>query len=110
MATLIFREKNEIRPSWTNSEYHQNAYQDTWFRQTEGNGKGYGLAIVDFKVTSRKPVQLHSATAYKVRAEYIPWAETEITEIGALWLVLQSNEDLDDVLAYIEANKANWRP
>lgn len=90
--------------------YVLNGTGDGWFRATEGNGKGYGLALVSIKVTSRNPVRWENdSSVYKCIVKHID-SNTEEEVTDNMWLYVSDELGLDEVLSHIKKNSSSWRP
>ena len=68
------------------------------------------MAIQDIKITSRNPQKRGDFQVYKGKITYIPVADDEGLDTGNIFLWIDKDYDLDEVLAYINKNKHNWKP
>lgn len=108
---IKFREGG--KHDYSKAEYTLNGTGDTWFRKLDNfpkGTKGYGLAVQSFKVTSRSPQTQGDYNVYKGTITFIPDGEEDSLDTGTVWLWVDKNYELDDVLAYINKNKGNWKP
>ena len=114
------------RNDWfSNATYILNAKNDTWFRRTEGIGKGYGLLLRDLKVGNKSVSKTDTFNIYRARITYWPegysgkfggddWHEEDDKPAnwekadGLLWII--STVDKDEVMGYINKNMSKWRP
>lgn len=109
--------------------YGLNSHNDGWFRRTEGQAAGYGLAIQDFRISSNKdlwaPENLVRSKntdgngnklyykRYKCVAtvEYFDGdGESEGTSKETMYITIASCYTPEDILKYIKANKSKWKP
>lgn len=115
-AAIQFRNEAHDSVNWPNgcrSWYVLNGLDDGWFRCNDGYiAHGYGLAINSFKVTSHKSEIFGAGRVYKAKMEYtMEYTNNREEEDSALvWLFVHEDTTLEDVLKYIEENKANWYP
>lgn len=88
-----------------------NSKGDGWFRRTEGNSDGYGLAINDFQITTRsEPITMGHYKVYKCKINFTDWSQEYKNETDFFWLYVHENFELEEILAYIEENKKDWYP
>lgn len=110
---IVFREGSKDVHLGTGGEYTLNGKGDTWFRKLEDHPagtKGYGLAITEFKITSRNPEVRGNFNVYKATIKYIPISDENSTDTATIFLWVHKNFELKDVLSYIDQNKHSWRP
>ncbi len=88
-----------------------NSFSDGWFRSDTGNAKGYGLAIMSVKVTSKNHIPFGKHFAYKATMTHIPSDKEDEAdkEKASIWLFVHQSFELDDVLQYIRQNSSKWR-
>lgn len=108
----------------SNAYYILNAEDDTWFRRTEGNGKGYGLNLRKLKV-GKVPIRINKWPSYdKYRVQITYWANDYMDE--PTWadeddnpenwktdngtMLIAKGIDKDEVLSYIRKHIKNWKP
>ncbi len=107
--SLFFRDSNTPSKDLLNTYYILNSFDDTWFRCDYGNASHYGLAITNIKFTTKKSVTMGDYICYKVKVSYHDWYEDIIKE-EFMWLSIQKNFKVEDVMEYIEQNMKHWKP
>jgi hypothetical protein len=111
-ASISFRKTtNPANPDELYTGYICNSHGDGWFRKEKSNSitSGYGLAINDVKVTSRKPIAIgKNFLAYKAKIEYIN--NEEQVETDMFWIYVHNSHTIEDVLNYIEDHQEEWYP
>ncbi|NCQ52030.1 hypothetical protein GW796_09075 [archaeon] len=109
-AAIAFRENNDyVKALNVDFPFILNSKNDTWFRKIEGKAKGYGLAIKDVKITSRKPMTMGNFDIYKASIKYID-DKTEEENIDNFWISVHNKFSIDDVINYIDKHKNKWVP
>lgn len=109
-AAIVYREGNDYSKALNvGNPYILNSKNDTWFRITEGKGKGYGLAINDVKITSRKPAEMGNFNIYKAVIKYIDDKSEEET-VDNFWISVHNKFNIEDVLSYVNKHKDKWVP
>jgi hypothetical protein len=90
---------------------------DGWFRKMEGPAKGYGIAVRDIKLTSKKDKLDGTSSPYErydVKVTYLPSSEdtddSNKYESSLGWLWVHRDYSLEEVLEYIKKNMKNWTP
>lgn len=112
-SSIAFRDsKAANRPSNVGPFYVLGGGNDSWFRSTEGNSKGYGLAIIQLSVASKTPVDFGDFNAYKAKMRYIPSGKEAPKDAvnEAIWLLVHKSKTLEEVLKHIEKHSSEWRP
>lgn len=109
-VSLWFRDTNNPSFDLMGNSFILNSFNDTWFRCTEGNAKGYGLSITEFKVTGRTSLLMGNFNCYKVKVSYRDWYEEDLIREEFMWLAIHRDFEIEDVLGYINLHKDNWKP
>jgi hypothetical protein len=97
-------------PKWDKLWFTVNGNGDGWFRVKDKARKaaGFGLSLVNVRVTSKNPVKFLDGQAWKVMVDQID--DLEVIEADVpMWLYVSSEVELNDVLVYIANNSYKWR-
>jgi hypothetical protein len=108
-AALQHRTTN--KPDMGCNWYEINATYDGWFRikDMRKSAYGFGLTLINCRVTSQNAVRVADGKAFKVMVDTIDENE-EITTDIPMWLYVSDKVTLNDVLVYIANNSYKWRP
>jgi hypothetical protein len=99
------------KPDMSRDWYELNSLYDGWFRikDMRKSAYGFGLTLINCRVTSQNAVRVADGKAFKVMVDTIDENE-EITTDIPMWLYVSDKVMLSDVLVYIANNSYKWRP
>jgi hypothetical protein len=100
-ASIAFRESNDPSYALNNNPFVLNSKNDGWFRKVDGNSAGFGIAINDFKITSKNPIKIGHFYAYKCKISYTNWAWEPEEEKDFFWLFVHQNFEVEEIVEYI---------
>lgn len=108
-CSLFFKDADEsVIEAWDRA-FVCNSKDDGWFRRNEGNGDGYGLAMVWMEKTGRKLKAAGDFQMFQVKVTYQSWEDEFKFETDTMRLAVHKDFTFSQVQQYCLENSHNWR-